>query len=163
MACLRLVTLPPLPPLPLLSVPPFLRRIALSTRLLAALRYFRAPVFFRPPRFLAAISGSRGAGPTADNDERRHGFKTRSRTDRVDESRRACQVPRRGALLREHLWRIATCVKLGCLQHRHAEAGPRKPDQDSSQDVRRIMHAEVDPARTDRDDHERGKDQRQHT
>src|SRR5262245_15341072 len=58
MACLRLVTLPPFPPLPLLSVPFFLRRIALSTRLLAAFPYFRAPVFFLPPRFLAAISGS---------------------------------------------------------------------------------------------------------
>lgn len=45
-ACLRLFTLPPFPPLPLLSVP-FLRRfIALSTRLPAALPYFRRLDFF---------------------------------------------------------------------------------------------------------------------
>jgi len=55
MACLRLVTLPPFPLLPLLSVPFFFRRIALSTRLLAALPYFRPPVRFRPPLFFAAI------------------------------------------------------------------------------------------------------------
>jgi hypothetical protein len=40
-ACLRLFTLPPFPPLPDLSVPRFLRRIALATVLLAALPYFR--------------------------------------------------------------------------------------------------------------------------
>jgi hypothetical protein len=57
-ACLRLVTLPPLPPFPDLSVPFFRRRIADSTRLLAALPYFRLPDdFFRaaianPPRGL---------------------------------------------------------------------------------------------------------------
>src|SRR3954470_3685442 len=45
-ACLRLFTVPPLPPLPLLSVPFFRRCIALFTRLLAALPYFRPPDFF---------------------------------------------------------------------------------------------------------------------
>jgi len=55
-ACLRLVTLPPLPPFPDLSVPFFRRRIADSTRLPAALPYLRLPDdFFRaaipnPPR-----------------------------------------------------------------------------------------------------------------
>jgi len=39
-ACLRLVTLPPFPPLPERSVPLFSRCIALSTLLLAALPYF---------------------------------------------------------------------------------------------------------------------------
>ena len=39
MACLRLFTRPPLPPLPDFSVPLFLRRIALATRLPAALPY----------------------------------------------------------------------------------------------------------------------------
>jgi hypothetical protein len=53
-ACLRLVTLPPLPPFPDLRVPFFLRRIADSTRLLAALPYFRLPDDF----FLAAIANS---------------------------------------------------------------------------------------------------------
>ena len=43
-ACLRLVTFLPLP---LFKVPFFLRRIADSTRLLAALPYFLAPDFFR--------------------------------------------------------------------------------------------------------------------
>src|SRR5438874_4169437 len=38
-ACLRLVTRPPLPPRPLFSVPRLRRRIALSTRLLAARPY----------------------------------------------------------------------------------------------------------------------------
>ena len=41
MACLRLFTLPPLPPLPERSVPRFLRRMALSTVLPAALPYRR--------------------------------------------------------------------------------------------------------------------------
>jgi hypothetical protein len=45
-ACLRLFTFPPLPPLPLRSVPRFRRFMALSTRLPAALPYFR-PLFFR--------------------------------------------------------------------------------------------------------------------
>jgi hypothetical protein len=58
MACFRLFTLPPLPPLPELSVPRFLRRIALSTLLLAALPYLRPPDFLRE-RFLAAICFSR--------------------------------------------------------------------------------------------------------
>jgi hypothetical protein len=49
-ACLRLVTLPPFPPLPDFSVPFFRRRIALSTRFDAAVPYFR-----RPEDFLAAI------------------------------------------------------------------------------------------------------------
>src|SRR5205085_10921698 len=53
-ACLRLFTLPPLPPRPLLSVPFFRRRIALSTRLPAALPYFLPPDFFRPPDFFLA-------------------------------------------------------------------------------------------------------------
>jgi hypothetical protein len=43
MACLRLVTVPPLPPFPLLSVPFFRRRIALSTDLPAACPYRRLP------------------------------------------------------------------------------------------------------------------------
>jgi hypothetical protein len=47
-ACLRLFTLPPLPPFPDLRVPFFRRRIADSTRLLAALPYLRLPDdFFR--------------------------------------------------------------------------------------------------------------------
>src|ERR1700687_3739221 len=41
MACLRLFTRPPLPPLPERSVPRFLRRIALATVLPAALPYLR--------------------------------------------------------------------------------------------------------------------------
>jgi hypothetical protein len=49
MACLRLVTLPPFPPLPLRSVPRFFLRIALATILLA-LGYI-----CRLPDFLAAI------------------------------------------------------------------------------------------------------------
>src|SRR5438552_19205306 len=54
MACFRLLTLPPLPPLPERSVPRFLRRIALSTVLPAALPYLRRPDVLREP-FLAAI------------------------------------------------------------------------------------------------------------
>ena len=46
MACLRLFTFPPLPPLPDLSVPLFLRRIALATVLLAPLPYLRLLDFF---------------------------------------------------------------------------------------------------------------------
>jgi hypothetical protein len=41
MACFRLLTLPPFPPLPLFRVPRLRRRIALSTALPAALPYFR--------------------------------------------------------------------------------------------------------------------------
>lgn len=52
-ACLRLFTFPPLPPLPDLSVPLFLRRMALATDLLALLLYLRPLDFFflgiRPP------------------------------------------------------------------------------------------------------------------
>src|SRR6266850_6262953 len=46
-ACLRLLTLPPLPPFPLLKVPRFRRRIAPSTSLLAPRLYFRRPDVFR--------------------------------------------------------------------------------------------------------------------
>src|SRR5262249_57728186 len=42
-ACLRFFTLPPCPYFPLRSVPCFLRRIALSTLLVAAEPYFRRP------------------------------------------------------------------------------------------------------------------------
>src|SRR5207248_870791 len=52
-ACLRLFTLPPCPLLPRLSVPCLRRRIALSTRLLAAFPYFRPPDL--RPRFFAAM------------------------------------------------------------------------------------------------------------
>ena len=41
MACFRLFTFPPVPPLPLLKLPRFRRRIALATSLLALLLYFR--------------------------------------------------------------------------------------------------------------------------
>src|SRR5205823_14844308 len=41
MACFRLLTRPPLPPLPERSVPRFFRRIALATVLPAALPYLR--------------------------------------------------------------------------------------------------------------------------
>ncbi len=54
MACLRLFTVPPLPPLPDLRVPRFFLRIALSTDLPAALPYFRPPDFLLE-RFLVAI------------------------------------------------------------------------------------------------------------
>src|SRR5882724_11480503 len=46
-ACLRLLTLPPLPPFPLLKVPRFRRRIAPSTSLLAPRLYFGLPDVFR--------------------------------------------------------------------------------------------------------------------
>src|ERR1041385_156187 len=42
-ACLRLLTVPPLPPLPDFKVPFLRRRIALSTLLPAPLLYFRPP------------------------------------------------------------------------------------------------------------------------
>src|SRR5215469_10515579 len=45
-ACLRLVTFPPLPPLPDFSVPFFLRCIALFTLLPAAFSYLRPVDFF---------------------------------------------------------------------------------------------------------------------
>src|SRR6266852_3673131 len=44
-ACSRLFTVPPLPPLPDFKVPCFFLRIALSTALAAALPYFRPPAF----------------------------------------------------------------------------------------------------------------------
>src|SRR5579862_6295884 len=47
MACLRLFTTPPLPPLPERSVPFFSRRTALSTDLPAALPYLRLLDFLR--------------------------------------------------------------------------------------------------------------------
>jgi hypothetical protein len=50
-ACFLLVTFLPLP---LFRVPFFLRRIADSTRLLAAFPYFRPPDFLRPPDFFFA-------------------------------------------------------------------------------------------------------------
>ena len=53
-ACLRLFTVPPLPPLPLLSVPFFLRRIALATVLFAAFPYLR-PLDFFAAFFVATI------------------------------------------------------------------------------------------------------------
>jgi hypothetical protein len=46
MACLRLFTVPPLPPLPLFSVPFFRRFIALRTLFCAAFPYLRPPDFF---------------------------------------------------------------------------------------------------------------------
>jgi len=59
MACLRLLTFPPLPPLPDLSVPFFFLRIALATVLPAALPYLRLPDVFLaaivPPRTLEEI------------------------------------------------------------------------------------------------------------
>ena len=45
-ACFRLFTLPPLPPLPDFSVPFSNRRIALSTDFPAALPYLRLELFF---------------------------------------------------------------------------------------------------------------------
>jgi hypothetical protein len=53
-ACLRLLTVPPLPPLPDFKLPCFFLRIALATLLPAALPYFRPPELF-PERFVAAI------------------------------------------------------------------------------------------------------------
>src|SRR6266852_2057089 len=53
-ACSRLFTLPPLPPLPERSVPLFFRCIALLTLLLAAWPYFRPPDLV-PELFLAAM------------------------------------------------------------------------------------------------------------
>jgi hypothetical protein len=56
-ACLRLFTLPPRPPLPLRSVPRFRRRIALSTLLLAPLLYFLR-LDLREDDFFAAMRSS---------------------------------------------------------------------------------------------------------
>jgi hypothetical protein len=58
-ACLRLVTFLPLP---LFSVPFFLRRIADSTRLLAALPYFLPPDFFRAAMMNALLWGKVSPG-----------------------------------------------------------------------------------------------------
>ena len=54
-ACLRLFTVPPLPPGPDLSVPRFLRRMALATVFSAARPYFRVPDFLLA-FFLVAMS-----------------------------------------------------------------------------------------------------------
>jgi len=65
-ACLRLFTLPPFPPFPDLSVPFFRRRIADSTRLLAAFPYlrllddfFRAAILNPPRRGVSAAQAAR--------------------------------------------------------------------------------------------------------
>src|SRR5262245_56360493 len=59
-ACLRLFTVPPLPPRPLLSVPFLRRRIALSTRFDAAFPYLRPPDRFEELfRFAVAIGSLR--------------------------------------------------------------------------------------------------------
>jgi hypothetical protein len=55
-ACLRLFTVPPFPPRPLLSVPRFRLRIALSTLFPAALPYRRRPDFL--PDFRVAMEPS---------------------------------------------------------------------------------------------------------
>src|SRR5688572_13897694 len=60
-ACRRLFTLPPRPPLPLRKVPRLRRRIALSTVLLAALPYFRR-LDLRVERFFAAMEPPRIRG-----------------------------------------------------------------------------------------------------
>ena len=59
MACFLLFTLPPLPPLPERNVPLFLRRMALSTDLLAPLLYFRRDedFFFVGMQFLRVLRG----------------------------------------------------------------------------------------------------------
>jgi hypothetical protein len=58
MACLRLLTFPPLPPGPDLKVPFFRRRRALSTRFDAALPYRRLDDDFCLGDFLVAIDPS---------------------------------------------------------------------------------------------------------
>jgi hypothetical protein len=55
MACLRLFTVPPLPPRPDFRVPFFLRRMALSHSLARGLSILAAG-FFPEPFFFAAIS-----------------------------------------------------------------------------------------------------------
>jgi len=57
MACSRLVTRPPLPPFPERNVPRFLRRIALATRLLAALPYLGIALPFVGSEGIIAIVG----------------------------------------------------------------------------------------------------------
>jgi hypothetical protein len=54
-ACLRLLTRPPLPPGPLRRVPRFRRRIALETLRLAASPYFRPPDERRRDDFRVAM------------------------------------------------------------------------------------------------------------
>src|SRR5205807_7145928 len=65
MACLRLFTVPPFPPLPDFSVPLFLRRIALATVLPAALPYLLPLDFFRCAIFLSRNSDANRAGRVA--------------------------------------------------------------------------------------------------
>ncbi len=57
-ACFRLFTLPPFPPLPLRRVPCFLRRMALATVLLAPLLYLRPRDFFERDFFFVASQPS---------------------------------------------------------------------------------------------------------
>src|SRR5882762_7951687 len=66
-ACLRLVTLPPLPALPERRVPFFLRRMALATVLPAALPYL-LPDFFLPAIEFFFFCSS--CGPTDQNGDR---------------------------------------------------------------------------------------------
>src|SRR2546428_878116 len=65
MACLRLFTVPPFPPLPDFSVPLFLRRIALATVLPAALPYLLPLDFFRCAIFLSRNSDANPSGRVA--------------------------------------------------------------------------------------------------
>src|ERR1700721_3435288 len=58
-ACLRLLTVPPFPPLPQRRVPLFFLRMALATVLLAALPYFRLDFLPELDLFLVAIKFSR--------------------------------------------------------------------------------------------------------
>lgn len=55
MACFRLFTCPPLPPLPDLSVPRFFRRMALATVLLAAFPYLGELELLRDLDFFAGV------------------------------------------------------------------------------------------------------------
>jgi hypothetical protein len=66
-ACFRLLTFRPLPDF---SVPFFRRFMALSTRLLAALPYFRRPDFLRPPFFAAMWSLPRKGNDCDDGMDR---------------------------------------------------------------------------------------------
>src|SRR5438309_4410612 len=65
MACLRLFTVPPFPPLPDFSVPLFLRRIALATVLPAALPYLLPLDFFCCAIFLSRNSDANPSGRVA--------------------------------------------------------------------------------------------------
>src|SRR5690349_21606223 len=62
MACLRLFTVPPFPPLPLFSVPFFLRRTALATSFAALLEYFLAMNSLRS--FMYSIARTKRARPS---------------------------------------------------------------------------------------------------